>query len=206
MDCNQALEIIRVVLIHDKFNIVCRTLRVTIYWYLGVKSLITNRSKNGNQCLEFFNLSEQEAEFISEHCRDEIDEDFYTEWGMLYSAKAICLLSMRLSSQKDTLGDEKEIFMDKAISLLQKALTLFRKPSGISIQASRSRYFILITDILISILKAYQKNADVKKERIESLIEQKSAEHFEGFGWLDYDLPLVKRQKQLAKKLSTAIE
>jgi hypothetical protein len=134
-------EALRIILSLNPKNLVARTLRIMIFWNLGLEESSYDAAKI------HFERSEEEARF-AENTISEKTEEFYCEWAVGIIAHA-CSLARRLHAGESELDCGK----DKIQKLLRSAEKKLLRGITISPTGYRSIFWFVFNTVLSNLLK-----------------------------------------------------
>ena len=183
----EANEILRIILCRDPKNIVARTLRISIHWNNVVNASTYSLAEM------YFRLIEKEVDFIEEYCENK-DEDYYCEYGLGIVGYAVTMIRF---IRKEVLD---KTMIQKVISLLSDAESVYEKSKVISSTGSRSIYLLLNTKSLKHLLMnddSFISNFPSESYLIENDQPFKTVtnEIFTILGWLHPDLKYPNQKK-----------
>jgi len=144
----EAKEILRIVLSIDPTELTARTLRLELFRNMALDA--------PSYCVAegLFKMAEQEALYITENCACQ-SEEFYSEYAMLYLAKAVLIVKHMRSNNGFFQGIRtNQPLKEIVFSSFEKAEDLFEKGITVSPSGIRSSYLLDCTRILKTILKS----------------------------------------------------
>jgi len=147
----EANEILRMILSTEPYNLTARTLRMAIFWNLGLdESLPYSAAKI------YFRRAENEAAFIEENCTNR-DEDYYCERAYTQLAQALRIL--RLIKQNGGKYEDKGIRLTKedVYRFLNNAEDIFMRGATVSSTGHRSMF---TASCVRSLIRMLERNED----------------------------------------------
>jgi len=199
----EANEILRLILSTEPSNLTARTLRISIFWNLGLDdSLPYSVSET------YFKRAYEEAAFIEEICMAK-DEDYYCEYGLAKLGQALRILRLIKKNRGKYEEDDIKLAKEDVYELLNDSVDIFEKGITISPTGNRSNFFSMCVRSLYRMLK---KDEDFFKEPDKRILDthhicKKTAqEFFLAAGLLRKDYPEDMQHYILEKRLANAVK
>ncbi len=143
----EAKEILRIVLSIDPTELTARTLRLELFRNMAVDA--------PSYCVAdgLFKMAEQEALYITANCACQ-SEEFYSEYAMLYLAKAVMMIKHMRRNDGFFQGlQNNQPLKEIVFSAFEKTEDLFQKGITVSPSGIRSSYLLACARILKTILR-----------------------------------------------------
>jgi len=185
----EANEVLRIILSREPNHLIARSLRMAIFWNLGI---ISDSYSKANM---YFRSSEEESLFIEKNCSG-LDEDYYCEMGLGILAHAITIFRILRQNNGSYQDFDFKLSKHDFFQLLKKSETIFEKGLTVSPSGNRALYLLLCTRCfrrLINIHNEYLKNPNIQIIDNNDIFTKTSEELFQLHGWLRHDLSEQKR-------------
>ena len=196
----EANEVLRIILSREPSNIIARSLRMSIFWNIG---LICDNYPMSNT---FFKSAEEESTLI-ENYSNVTDEDYYCDRGLGIMANAMTLFRM-LRNKQEYHQNNYELSKQEVLNLIIKAESIYEKGFAVSPTGATSIYFIACTRSfrrIITLNDTYFQNSDCMILDKNEIFIQTGKELFSLMGWLRFDLPENQRYSLFFKILEKLI-
>ena len=181
----EANEILRMIISTEPFNLTARTLRMAIFWNLGL-----DESLPYSTARLYFRRARNEAAFIEENCANK-DEDYYCEraYGTLSQAlRILCLIRENGGEYEEK---DMRLSREDVYRLLGEAEHIFMKAATVSSTGHRSMFMIGCVNAMRRMM---DKNGDFINTTSGQLLDmsnicrQTAEDVFYALGWLRADI------------------
>ena len=185
----EANEILRMILSTEPYSLTARTLRMAIFWNLGLdESLPYSVSKI------YFKRAENEAAFIENNCAHR-DEDYYCERAYGKLAHAIRILRLLRDNGGEYEEENLKLTKEDVYRLLSDTEDIFMKGATISSTAHRSMFHIACVSSLRGMLAKDQYYFETSNKILldtNNICTEIAKAMFISVGWLrkDYETNL----------------
>ena len=179
-------DILSIILSADPSHLPARTLRMEIFWLLGMEA-------PAYSVADFhFRQAEKEAALVDEICTTKI-EDYFCEYALGKMGKALKIL--RLIRKGEGRFEDDDIILGKedVLKLLEEAEDLFEVGMTLSSRGYRSNFFLLCARSLRKILLS-EPNIFIDPEKAildkQGVSRKTALDIYYALGWLSHDYPL----------------
>ena len=199
----EANEIVRIILSFQPHNLIARSLRMSIFWNIGIHS--TPFSVAETQ----FEFSEEDAKYIEDNNIPK-DEEYICEFAYGKVAHAITAFRMLRKNNSKKINEqcinlnETQIF-----DLLDQSEALFKKAIISSPVGHRSLYWLICIPAFKEMLQKNSSLFENKNNKIldkHSLFYKHSERLFKSLGWLRTDYKEELQPIILEKRIMSAIK
>ena len=183
----EANEILRIVLSIDPSELTARTLRLQLFRNMALDA------PSYAVAAGLFKMAEHEALYIQGNCSYQ-SEEFYSEYAILYLAKAIMIVKhMRYNNSYFQGLRNSQQLMETVFSAFDKAEELFEKAITVSPSGIRSSFLLNCVRILKAIFKSDEDifiNSDKPIDAKPEIVKQPSIDLQWQLGFLRNDLSM----------------
>jgi hypothetical protein len=195
-------EILNIILSADLTNLPARTLRMEIYWLLGIEA------KTYSIAEFHFRQAEKEAALINETCVTRI-EDYFCEYALGKMGKAVTILRLIRKGRGKFEEDGSILTREDVFRLLEEAEDLFEMGMTLSSRGHRSNFYLICARSLKRILRAdLDLFGDPEKPIMDrqELARKTAVDCFYSLGWMSSEYPLDIQFPVFIKFLINAID
>ena len=197
----EANEILRIILSTDPLNLTARTLRIAIFWNLGLDETLPYSVSE-----IYFLRAEMEAAYIEKNSFN-MDEDFYCEHAYSKLANALRILRLLRENGGEYTGKDMTLTMEEVFELLDKSERIFMKGVTASSTGHRSLFILLCVHSFKEMLKKdekFLKNPNKKLLDKGNVCRETAKDIFLLANWLRHDYEEEKKQEFFRKRFENA--
>lgn len=194
-------EILRIILSADPSNLPARTLRMEIYWIMGVEA------KSYAVSDIHFRQAEKQAELINEICTTKI-EDYFCEYGLGKMGHALTILRRVREGGGEYREKEFVLTPENIFRLLDEAQSLFEMGMTLASRGHRSYYFMLFTlglkRVLLSDNSVFKNPSMPIRDKGEH-VNGTASDVYYAIGWLNKERELKEQYREFLNFLGNAV-